>query len=1266
MPQRSVLTFPRLSVTIEPTAEVAPVAATITAQRTAGRLHMSKTQTANVAAAIMEKPHTPNQPQQADGPLPPRLTHLELHGYKTFADKTEFAFPGGITAIVGPNGSGKSNIADALRWVLGEQSYTLLRGKRTEDMIFSGSELRARMGMATVSVTFDNTSGWLPVDFSTVVISRRAYRSGENEYYLNGSRVRLRDIQELLAASGLLKRSYAIIGQGLVDQALSLRPEERRALIEEAAGITAYQRKRDQALTRLAEVEANLIRVRDILAEITPRLKRLKRQAERVQQYTLLEQELREHLITWYGYRWHKGLEDLEHARSARDMQEARLQERQRLILDLEKQLQHLREEQQHLRQESETRHSHIATLHREVETLLREEAVAGERKRGLEAQRETLLSELPALEAHLQILAERLRDAEAQQALIEEEAATLHDELAQARAALAEVEAQRQAAAQAVQTARERALTLTTQIAQLEEQRHQVHTRLQHLNQEIAAQAQQLTELKARRQQAQAALDAQRKQRQALENELAQLSTQIAEQEQALQRLQEDLLRAREEAQQAEAAHRRLQERFDLLERLREEGSGLYAGVRAVLRATHLKGIIGVVAEILHVPPHLERAVEEALGSSLQDIVVERWQDAEAAIAYLKRERAGRATFLPLDTIRPPKRVAAPRGNGIVGLAADLVDVESRLRPVAELLLNRTLIVEDLPTARRVLPQANGMRIVTLAGELVRSSGRVTGGEGRQTRGGVLAREREWRELPARIAKAEDLLRKAQAAVTEREQALVDARAALAALRQRHTTLARRLEQARREERRREADLAAVDGQLQAQNTVRERLEQEATDLAQQQATLESQLAQLEEEKVGAEEALMAAEAQLHQVDDSEARARLAHLESVQAGLEGRRQSVAATITTLREDMERQRRLLAERQERLHTLEDDLSRLDADLAHIRERLTQTQARLEALETPVREAEERLRALQQEQQELTERLEQERQRLHQEESHLARLELTVQRAEDTLHHLRHQMEEDLGLIHLEEQSDLFPAQVPLPLGNGVATLPKVTQIPAALEEDIKRLRIQLRNLGPINPDAPQEYEQLRQRHDFLEEQIQDLTEASEDLKQALDELDRIMRQEFKRTFQAVAREFKTYFHRLFGGGTARLTLTNPDDLGTTGIDIIARPPGKRTQGLAMLSGGERALTAAALIFAILRVSPPPFCILDEVDAALDEANVGRFREVLKELSREIQFIIITHNRGTIEVADTIYGISMGRDGVSKVLSLRLEEVDVAA
>ena len=1207
-----------------------------------------------------ERAHAGNSPS-------PRLTQLELHGYKTFADKTRFVFTGGITAIVGPNGSGKSNVADAIRWVLGEQSYSLLRGKRTEDMIFSGSELRARMGMATVSVTFDNTSGWLPVDFATVVLTRRAYRSGENEYFLNGTRVRLRDIQDLLATSGLAKRSYTVIGQGLVDQALSLRPEERRNLIEEAAGITAYKRKRDQALTRLAEVEANLLRVQDIVAEITPRLKRLERQAERARQYQLMEEELKSLLLTWYGYRWHQGLLTLEAAKAAQQAQEEKLAQQRARVQALEQELEALRQEQVQLKEVLQEKHAHIAALHRQVETLVREEAVLQERIRGLEAQRESILSELPSLESYVDILRARLQDALKRQQALEAERTALHEELEQARQALAESEAKRSQAAAAVQAARERILTLTSRIAQLQEQAEQLNRRIRVLEQKVAQQEKQVDDL--RRQQAvlHEQLEAKRKEVLQLRTAEEGLQERIVAAEQDIAAQQEAVERARDALQRAQGGLRSLEERYDLLSKLREEGSGLYSGVRAVLNSKQLRGVVGVVAELLQVPREYETAIEVALGSSLQDVVVERWQDAEAAIQLLKAKRAGRATFLPLDTIRPPQRGKSPKMDGVIGIAADVVAAEARLRPVVELLLNRTLLVEDLKVARRVLPQARGLRIVTLAGELVRGSGRVTGGEGKQQRAGMLlAREREWRELPTRIERARAQVEALRQALSEQEDVLTKLRGERRTLLKASDAMQQQIAQAVQQEHRLEQEWTRSNGMLQAGTALLQRMQEELAGVRAQLARVHQQTQKLEEELESARKAHEEAQQRLELLDDEGARERLRRLDALWASLEGRQQSVAQTVQSLQEDLQRQTSVIEARRQRLENLAEQEQMLTAQLETLQKRLAEVRERLAALERPVHEAEERLQTIQDAQDNISRRLEEERRRLHQAESHLSSRVLAVQRAEDALNQLRRDIEEDFGLVRLEEESAAFPAQDPLPLENGVVVLPKVTQIPPELEAEVKRLRVRLRNLGGINPNAPEEYEQLHERYLFLQGQMADLREASADLHRALDELEQVMQREFRKTFKAVARHFRYYFERLFGGGSARLVLTTPEDVRATGIDIIVRPPGKRTQGLAMLSGGERALTASALIFAILRVSPPPFVVLDEVDAALDEANVGRFRQTLKELAHDTQFIVITHNRGTIEAADTIYGISMAKDGVSKTLSLDLEEIEKAA
>ncbi|HEY66544.1 MAG TPA: chromosome segregation protein SMC [Caldilineae bacterium] len=1201
-----------------------------------------------------------------------RLKRLELQGFKTFAQRTELVFDSGITAIVGPNGSGKSNLADAVRWVLGEQSYRLLRARRTEDMIFSGSRQRARLGMAQVTLVLDNSDGWLPVDFSEVSITRRAYRSGENEYLLNGSRVRLRDIQDLLGKSGLARRTYTVIGQGLVDQALALRPEERRSLFEEAAGITVHQAKRDEAIRRLEETQANLLRVQDILNEMAPRLRSLERQAKRAEEWKQISADLEAALRVWYGYQWHRAVQTLEQARRSEAEVAAALAERRDELAAVESHIARLRQRQAELRDRLGDWHRESSELHRRAEQVQRQLAVSGERYRMLGLRLEELEQEVAEWQRqvqeraqHVQAAEEDLKEAEAgleaavrmaeeaRQAAEAEEARrrARQQDLERARAALVRAEA-------AIEDAHRRIAELEERARSLHQRREEEAARLAEAEEEVARQEGALREA---------------------EDALAACERELSVERASLEEARVAVEQARREEQQATAslaeAQRRLehmQTRWDLLQRLHEEGAGLYAGVRRVLQAARgtrrqLTGVVGTVGELLRVPPELEVAIETALGSRLQDIVVERWDDAEAAIAYLKRTRGGRATFLPLDNLRPSKPVRAPRVPGVLGVAADLVEIEPRLRDVVWLLLGRTIVVRDLQAARRVFAEAgHGVQVVTLEGDIVRPGGSVTGGSREERRGGgMLARERERQELPSQMEEARRAVEQARRHLARRQEARSQAEAEMAA---RERAVAARSDERTRLLQRVQERQRALDRALQAVEWRRSsvaQFDEQIEQVTAQVAELREVLAGLEADRAARAEEVAKMEAALRVLEESGLVARAAEAQARVAAMEAERRSREEALRQAREEMGQTEAELEARQQRLSALRSEREELARDLAELRRTAEALQAEIDRLAGQIEPAEAEADRLAAEQSAEEEREASLRQQVRWEEDRHHQALLALERAQDAVERLRGEIERDLGLVQLEPGVGAAD-QPPLPLHPLVESLPVVTTLPEGLERDIRRLRVQLSRLGNVNPNAPAEYAEMLERHAFLSSQLADLKEAASDLRRVIEDLDALMERDFRRTFDQVARRFREHFTRLFGGGTARLELTDPEHFNETGVEIITRLPGRRAQSLALLSGGERALTAAALIFALLETNPPPFCILDEVDAALDEANIHRFRETLKALSERTQFIVITHNRGTVEVADTIYGISMGLDGVSQVLSLSMKEASEVA
>jgi chromosome segregation protein len=670
----------------------------------------------------------------------------------------------------------------------------------------------------------------------------------------------------------------------------------------------------------------------------------------------------------------------------------------------------------------------------------------------------------------------------------------------------------------------------------------------------------------------------------------------------------------------------------------------------------------LGTVAELIDVPRELETAIEVALAGQLQNIVVGSWPDAQAAIAHLKRTREGRATFLPLDTLRAARPIQPPNMQGVIGLASVLVGCDAQMRPVVDHLLGRTIVCRDLAAARRVLDAQRGSyQIVTPEGELARSSGAVTGGSIRQQRGGgILAREREWRELPEQL---QALKKDRQALAASIQQ--IDAEGTT--LRDQLSRLARRrdrLDGAHRQAQGQQAELdqeiAQIDRELNWRRSLLSDAEQALSHAQDQASKLADEMQALSFQGAALETHLADLQTQIDAQDDTELDTRLVDCRIQVASTRQRQAAKQAELQGYERSRDQFMRQIAHRRRQLDDLTADLAHAEAQIGKKREQANEQSLRIQSFADRITPAEQELGQLEGQQAQLETQESNRRTRLQALEAQYSRVRLQVARQEDRMDNLRQQIEADLGLVALDMGDDLS-GQPLLPLGPLVSSLPQVEDLPEGLEEQINALKRRLRRLEPVNPDAPDEYAELNQRYEFLSSQAQDLEHAIADLRTVIDELDEVMKREFRRTYSTVAREFRTYFEKLFGGGSARLQLTDPDELMSTGIDIVARPPGKRQQGLALLSGGERALTAAALVFAVLTASPTPFCVLDEVDAALDEANVGRFRSVLRSLAQTTQFVIITHNRYTIEFADIVYGISMSADGASCVISRRLKE-----
>lgn len=1194
--------------------------------------------------------------------MPLRLKSLELHGYKTFASRTFFEFAGGITAIVGPNGSGKSNIADALRWVLGEQSYGLLRAKKTEDMIFAGSESRTRAGMASASVLFDNSEDWLPLDFSEVSMARRAYRDGRNDYVLNGQRVRLRDINELLAQSGLSERTYTILGQGLVDASLALKADERRKLFEEAAGVGLYRTRREETLRRLESTQRNLERVLDIMAELEPRLRTLGRQAKRAQEHSHLQEDLHVLLREWYGYHWHKAQKELAESLEIQRQQQVRQKEAREGFQIIQEEYASFRERVGGLRTQLSAWHRESSELHSQREAVSRELAVLDERQRSLVESRRILESDRGRIADEQTLSKEHLAEAESEFSRVQAEFEEANERLKSALKALESRQADRAKIEEKLSAAQSLVVSLNTR-------RVESQARLDEISSRSTSQSKRIETTRQTIQKAEEDVVAAEEKHQSARSTFQEAESALQAAEAELEKYKSEVTlfvdekrQKNEEFAARQADQSRLSAQLEVLEQAEDALQGYAEGARFLLNAARqskFEGARGALSASLVVPAELETAIAAALGEYLDAVLVESAQ-VDNALSLLESDGAGRAALLPLEGLAPVSKLEAPPDGDCLGVAAELVKMPSNLETAVRVLLGQVLIVRDRAAARRLISgQPGHVRAVTLRGEVFRGDGIVLAGK--SSRGSSLSRPRQRRELEESLASLGKLLESledslqtlasnltaAQEAVATTEATLRKARAAFDSAQSKEREAAVALSSASRQ-------LDWQKEQLEALQVEMSRSEAELTDLTEMQKRIEVESARAQED-------IRFLSKQLAAASPDEAQEQVSYWKTRAAVSEQSLQDAGARRDERRAAKERLDEQQGNFSKRLEEIAKHLSHLENEKKALHERERGLNDKIGLLREKVDPAEKELAAAEGQELALQEKDNNAQRGMNAADRLYNQVQVDVIRKQEALDSLRNRIQDDFGLVMFEYEEEVS-GPMPLPLDGMVEQLPVIDEITPGLEEQMKRQRAQLRRMGPVNPEAQAEFEAESERYEFMKTQVEDLHKAENDLRQVIAELDELTKQEFSKTFEAVDKEFRQTFVRLFGGGSARLGLTDPEDLVNTGIEIEARLPGRREQGLALLSGGERSLTAIALVFALLKVSPTPVCVMDEVDAMLDEANVARFRELLEELSRDTQFIIITHNRNTVQAADVIYGVTMGRDSASQIISLRLDQV----
>ncbi len=1180
------------------------------------------------------------------------LKSLELHGFKSFPDKTVLSFSEAMTAVVGPNGSGKSNISDAIRWVLGEQSSKSLRGSKMEDVIFNGTAQRRPMGYAEVSLVLDNTTRQLEFDNDEVRVTRRCYRSGGSEYQLNGSTVRLEDVRMLFMNTGLGRDGYSIIGQGRIDEIVTSRSQNRREILDEAAGIAKYRYKKDKAENSLHKAQDNLDRLHDILQELEDRVGPLEHQANKAKKF-----------LEYAGEK-----KDLEIGLWLRTMNESRS-----VLRDLDAKLENARIQYASAGNSLEGFDEEIERIALEAQQL---EVAMDEVRRqaaALEEQAAVCDSQVAVLENDIFHNNENIQRIEGEMAADDEGNAHIDEEIA---ARFEDIAARKQAIAGAEQAR----LTLTEEMEQLARSSDEASGQIEELSADAAAIALQLSEVRVtsvtnesslreitlrlsqlnagvalRTAQAQAAADELTESKQALktcQEQVESLQNALSGYEYRLNNRTAKLTTAKEVLDKQSLDVEEKQRRVRMLEEMEHNMEGFQQSVRAVIKQAErgaLQGILGPVSRLIQADARYALAIETALGAAAQNLVCEREEDAKRAIAHLKETKGGRASFLPLTSIKGKTLQEVPEDYpGFVGLASDLVTYDKKYAGVAASLLGRTVVAEDLDYAVSMAKRYNyAFRIVTLDGQEIAAGGRMTGGS--SVKGaGLLSRRAEIDRLKEKTADEMKKLEVARESYQQLRQDVSAVEAQVAGARGELTTAQE--DKIRLEGEVRRLEELAENGRKIAEEAAAEMtaLTERAADCqkAMEEAAAEtSTLTQKQQETEGKLSQLTGGRQQLTQQRE-ELSARIAEQKLAAVGFEKDIEGFEAAITQLRsrqQDAAGHKNLLAQQIADLQASNEEIATRIEDqrtqAAGLRQQAAGAGEKIAALVRQRAEGEARQTKLRQDSRDKTD----EREKMGQE---VVRLEEKTANVKKEVDDLSRRLYEEYELTRMEAEA------VAKPIEDYTVAARRVTE-----------LKNKIRALGSVNVDAIEEFKEVNERYQFLKVQIGDVEKSKAELIQQINDLTAQMREVFIERFRQINHQYGLVFAELFGGGKGELRLTDPDDILGSGIDMFIQPPGKVILNLEALSGGEKALAATALLFAILKVTPSPFCVLDEVEAALDDVNVDRYANYLRRMTDRSQFIAITHRRGTMEEADTLYGVTMQERGVSKLLELRASEVE---
>ena len=1180
------------------------------------------------------------------------LKRLEMQGFKSFADKTILEFRPGITGVIGPNGSGKSNISDAIRWILGEQSMKSLRGSKTQDIIFAGTQNRKSLGFAEASLVFDNTDGALPIEFSEVTITRKIYRSGETGYYINKTACRLKDVIELFMDTGIGRDGYSIIGQGKVDEILSNKSEDRRHIFEEAAGIVKYRARKEETEKKLEQTKLNLLRINDIIIEIEGNLEPLQLQSDKAKKYLNLKEELKNIEIGLFIYNIDKYKKDLEALaqdedimKSTLNQEEGKLEKIKILKEELKDEIDEITtkiEEMQNIGFESQKKIEQCNSNINVAEAKIQSNKEIAERNK---IEISELQEKIASLKSDIEQKESRKSNLKENKAKFENELKEKEEELAKLTAKLSSKELEMEEIKKIIEKNTDRKYELQAEISKKQANIENLEKRKNQLNQEISSQTLEIDRIRIKKEDIAREFNETESNRNNILKKIEEIRKQKNEITTKIKEFEIQIANLTNEMRMKTS-------RYNFLVETEKEKEGYIKSVKSLLidceKAKELgKGMHGVLANIIDVPKEYQTAIEMCLGASLQNIVTETEEDAKKLIEHLRVNNLGRASFLPITSVKG-KKLDNIKGkkDGVIGIACDLIKFDKKYEQIVLNLLGRTVIVDNMQNAIKLSKENNySFRIITLEGDVINPSGAITGGSVAKKTVNILGRSKEIEELSKEINDIKTKFSKLEKSKEEYEDSSED-------VLEEAEHLEKQLQEIEISYATEKQRVESIDENIQ---TIRDRINKQKEEVLKSEENKKELLnsKELDEQEMSKiskenEEKQSIIDEFANSNKDSQT-----YIDNLNEDITDLKISVSSfneSEMSIEEMSEMINKEIETHTKNVEIKKAQIEKDEKENIELEKQIEETKKQIEEIKFQVSNSCENIEKLKKDRVSKNEKLTKKEDEQTDEFKVIEDLKAQVTKLEVK----KSKIEEDITEIinKMWEEYELTPNNA------GNYPMPENVQL---TQRKVNNLRTDIRELGSVNVDSIEEYKNLKQRYDFMCEQRLDLESTMAKLNKVIAEMLDVMKTQFKEKFEIINKNFGEVFKELFGGGMAEVSLTDENNILESGIEINAQPPGKKLQSMLLLSGGERAFTAIALLFAILKINPAPFCVLDEIEAALDDVNVYRYAEYLKKFAKDTQFLVITHRKGTMEAADTIYGVTMEEKGISKLLSMKLKE-----